>query len=802
MKSKKTIERERQQVLNALEGIDLTLGELARKLGRPESDVERHVNYWKAEGRIENVKQGVGRGLLHLRTAEPDQPLMRTFDAGDEMALDEIPETPEAPAVSMFEASGESEMSETGAAPEATAQEIIPASFDYSALDTETADFARLRADHIKGLYRNTIRNVKDIGIALLDVKAKLEHGQFGKWIEGEFAWSDRTAQNYMNVAEHFKNENISLLNLPTSALYLLAAPSTPEDVRDNILERAESGEEIKVADVKEAVETDLITRSNELAEQIDRMLRAGEEPLTYGEILDHLGWPSGASRAPVRRALDILFGSQRIRKEKNLYFPVTEKPAETEPESPAQPISPTQTAEDAEDLVRRFAGQAVSGSRIEEEIGLNDARRHKAISLLEIQGKVERDTTTSPGDRNPHRIYKFAPLPESASDQVADELRATFDQAKITLLGRTDEGAWHRAIEVARKLVAAKFWDGTTQIEFDAYRLHNKLFGVDPVDPWDLVASNDYTFVLESISGARVVSGRCPGFLHPPTADSTASQESERPAYQAIPGSGTPSIPGTNAVQMVKDRIIDALRSSHAQTPLFTGRIFDLTGLVVSFTPVFDQALDALIASGTIKGMRTPGGRAQYHFAEVVDALAAKADAADAESTEASEADDVEAESASADQPDALDSLMVDLSLVRMKADAMQRMRIAWPDIEAERRLDAEQTMRETYNILGGLSFWLVKQEIAIDTRPDAPEWPALTALENALTEAHAAIRLALRAPAPDWSTIPESRRHTAHALMKNTHDQAAKLMQYLAEQGVALKLWSEAIAQEDVSA
>ena len=72
-------------------------------------------------------------------------------------------------------------------------------------------------------------------------------------------------------------------------------------------------------------------------------------------------------------------------------------------------------------------------------------------------------------------------------------ELDARFDHDAITLAGRTDNGAWHRAIEVARSLVAAGVWNGTDRIEFDAYALHDRLFGVAAEDPGNLVAGVDY---------------------------------------------------------------------------------------------------------------------------------------------------------------------------------------------------------------------------------------------------------------------------------------------------------------------
>lgn len=51
-------------------------------------------------------------------------------------------------------------------------------------------------------------------------------------------------------------------------------------------------------------------------------------------------------------------------------------------------------------------------------------------------------------------------------------ELSARFDLMAITLIGSAHNGAWHRAIDVARRLVDAGVWNGVDPIEFDAYDL------------------------------------------------------------------------------------------------------------------------------------------------------------------------------------------------------------------------------------------------------------------------------------------------------------------------------------------
>ncbi|HLH23292.1 MAG TPA: hypothetical protein VK066_12275 [Chloroflexota bacterium] len=47
-------------------------------------------------------------------------------------------------------------------------------------------------------------------------------------WQRAEFGWSERTARNFMEVAERFKSAKFADLPAP-SVLYLLAQPNTPE---------------------------------------------------------------------------------------------------------------------------------------------------------------------------------------------------------------------------------------------------------------------------------------------------------------------------------------------------------------------------------------------------------------------------------------------------------------------------------------------------------------------------------------------------------------------------------------------
>jgi hypothetical protein len=128
---------------------------------------------------------------------------------------------------------------------------VVP-SFDYASLDRETADFLQQQTGEIRALMRRSAQDIFEIGQKLIELKQRLGHGQFGQWLEAEFDWTERLAQQFMNVARQFKPENFADLQIAPSALYLLAAPSTPEGVREEALARARDGEPMTHKKVKE----------------------------------------------------------------------------------------------------------------------------------------------------------------------------------------------------------------------------------------------------------------------------------------------------------------------------------------------------------------------------------------------------------------------------------------------------------------------------------------------------------------------------------------------------------------------
>lgn len=80
----------------------------------------------------------------------------------------------------------------------------------------------------------------------MLDTKERLPHGSFLPWIEAEFDMSLAAATRFMNVARAYADKLVTVTNLPPTALYELAAPKTPIEVREEIEAMIAAGEVVK----------------------------------------------------------------------------------------------------------------------------------------------------------------------------------------------------------------------------------------------------------------------------------------------------------------------------------------------------------------------------------------------------------------------------------------------------------------------------------------------------------------------------------------------------------------------------
>jgi hypothetical protein len=110
----------------------------------------------------------------------------------------------------------------------------------------------------IRRLGKRVMADVIEIGRRLAEcreiVREHLGHGHWYAWLKDEFGRSDQDALNCIRAFNMSKSQNFLGLDLPVSAVYALAAPTTPKPVRDEIFERARAGDKVLVADVKKAI--------------------------------------------------------------------------------------------------------------------------------------------------------------------------------------------------------------------------------------------------------------------------------------------------------------------------------------------------------------------------------------------------------------------------------------------------------------------------------------------------------------------------------------------------------------------
>jgi hypothetical protein len=142
---------------------------------------------------------------------------------------------------------------------------------------------APIVAEHVQAirtLGRRMTADALEIGRRLTECRRVIRSDWAG-WLERELGLNYRSALNFMRVYELAagRSENFSDLRLPTSGLYLLARPGTPEAVRDDIITRAAAGEEIGLAEIESALagERPVANRLGEVAKAAAKL--AEEQP-------------------------------------------------------------------------------------------------------------------------------------------------------------------------------------------------------------------------------------------------------------------------------------------------------------------------------------------------------------------------------------------------------------------------------------------------------------------------------------------------------------------------------------------
>jgi hypothetical protein len=133
---------------------------------------------------------------------------------------------------------------------------LIQTGFDYAALPVDSAD--RLQTIKRDIAIIDTLACVQ-IGQKLKEAQAELNmRGKTGsgfvEWVESETPYGKQAAYDMINIATRFSGNEFQQIgnHFSKTVLARLAAPSTHESVVDKAVAKAETGEKVTVADVKD----------------------------------------------------------------------------------------------------------------------------------------------------------------------------------------------------------------------------------------------------------------------------------------------------------------------------------------------------------------------------------------------------------------------------------------------------------------------------------------------------------------------------------------------------------------------
>jgi hypothetical protein len=138
--------------------------------------------------------------------------------------------------------------------------------------------FLAEKATAIRALTAKVGRDIVEIGKQLAEAKARAGHGRWLPWLKAEFGWTRQTALNFIRVYElsQSKSKTILDLNLALRTIYLLAAPSTPQAAKDEVIERAANGDELLHDTVKEIVGRSRPPRARQRSEPKSKVAVSG----------------------------------------------------------------------------------------------------------------------------------------------------------------------------------------------------------------------------------------------------------------------------------------------------------------------------------------------------------------------------------------------------------------------------------------------------------------------------------------------------------------------------------------------
>ena len=255
--------------------------------------------------------------------------------------------------------------------------DMIP--FDYAGLPTEAAELCRIVESRIK---TRTGLTLLENGRDLLTVKNMIGYGRFTAWLESWFPLDPRTARKWMAAAEKYQDKTEVASVLGSEALCLLAAPSTPDPVREEIERRVFDGGDTSAAEIRRLT-AEFKAKEDRLIEQVAAATAKadGAKAETAGvrRDLEQLQQKSAEKAAKAsRREANLIEDKNRALADK-----AAAEARTAEEVKRAQEAAWAEADEKYETLVRRLNREAAEARRLAEE-------KTKALDAAVAQARAE----------------------------------------------------------------------------------------------------------------------------------------------------------------------------------------------------------------------------------------------------------------------------------------------------------------------------------------------------------------------------------------------------------------------------
>ncbi len=290
--------------------------------------------------------------------------------------------------------------------------------FNYNSLPSREAQELRDSAYEVRGLIKRTIQDIMIIGARLMRAKEMLgSHEDFSAWLQLEFKMTYQTAMNFMRVHERFGDLHDGafkkFLNLPVSALYELAAPSTPDSVVVEVGNRLDAGERVKISEIA-ALKAEA-KAAHERADAEARRAEAAEG--RAGELDLRLSEADAAKSAAVEAAKDE--GRKEARADLGKAMAEAERKREAEKAALAEKLAKAE-AQAAKAAAALAADHAEAEARAKELADLHMAQAQKAAQGI-----------TAGAEKEARAVMAAAEAKAAAAEKRAEQAKTHAEHAQ-----------------------------------------------------------------------------------------------------------------------------------------------------------------------------------------------------------------------------------------------------------------------------------------------------------------------------------------------------------------------------------